>query len=58
MRTAQVKFNYNDGKGIQAAAAYIEKLQSYGFIYSYTAREGGKVYHHYDMGLDVLVYVE
>lgn len=47
MNTAKVKFNYNDGKGIEAAKAYAEKLFA----------NGGKVYHHHDLNINVLVYV-
>lgn len=57
MNTAKVKFNYNDGKGIEAAKEYAEKLFANGFKYSCADPNGGKVYHHYELNINVLVYV-
>ena len=57
MNTAKVKFNYNDGKGIEAAKAYAEKLFANGFEHSHADPNGGKVYHHHELNIDVLVYV-
>lgn len=57
MNTAKVKFNYKGGKGIEAAKAYAEKLLANGFKYSHTDPNGGKVYHHYELNINVLVYV-
>lgn len=57
MNTAKVKFNYNNGKGTEAAKEYAEKLFANGFRYSHTDPIGGKVYHHYELNINVLVYV-
>lgn len=57
MSTAKVKFNYNDGKGIEAAKEYAEKLFANGFKYSHADQNGGKVYRHYELNINVLVYV-
>ena len=57
MNTAKVKFNYNNGKGIEAAKAYAEKLFANGFKYSCSDPNGGYVYHHYELNINVLVYV-
>lgn len=57
MSTAKVKFSYNNGKGIDAAQAYAEKLFANGFKYSHTDPNGGKVYHHSELNINVLVYV-
>ena len=57
MNTAIVKFNYNNGKGFEAARAYAEKLFANGFKYSRADPNGGKVYHNHDLNINVLVYV-
>lgn len=57
MSTAKVKFNYNDGKGIEAAKEYAGKLFANGFKYSHADQNGGKVYHHSELNINVLVYV-
>lgn len=57
MTPAKVKFNYNNGKGFEAAQEYAEKLFKHGFKYSCTYPEGGKIYHHYELNIDVIVYV-
>lgn len=57
MSTAKIKFNYNNGEGIDAAQAYAEKLFANGFKYSYADPNGGKVYRHHELNINVLVYV-
>lgn len=57
MKQAEVKFDHNNGKGYEAAEHYAEKLFANGFLYSYSDPEGGKVYYHPDLNIEVLVYV-
>ena len=57
MEPAKVKISYKDGAGFAAAQRYAEKLFAAGFKYSYAHPDGSKVYYHYDLGIDVLVYV-
>ncbi len=57
MKTAKVKFNYNNGKGFETAKAYAEKLFANGFKYSHADPNGGEVYHNHDLNINILVYV-
>lgn len=56
---AQKVFKHTEKhNGFEAAHKYTEKLMANGFKYSYTHSSGGKVYLHYELNLEVLVYVE
>lgn len=57
MNTAKVKFNYNGGRGVETANAYTEKLLANGFKYSHNDPDGGKVYHHCELNINVWVYI-
>lgn len=58
-RMAQKVFKHTEKHdGFKAAQNYAEKLMANGFKYSYMHPSGGKVYIHYELNLEVLVYVE
>ena len=58
-RMAQKVFKHTDKQnGFEAAQKYAEKLMANGFKYSYAHPIGGKVYLHYELNLEVLVYVQ